>query len=186
VTFRELLRTEFRPWGELTDLQLDQLDRHYQLLVLWNRRLNLTRIDDLLEVVRFHYCESLFVSSVLPPSPLKIADLGSGAGFPGIPLSIIRPDCKVVLVESDQRKAVFLREASRELGNVEVLASRFESCQTRFDWVVSRAVSPKEVLSSTLAPNLAVLLSSPDVPIGVEVTKVPWGQDRVVVVSRGT
>ena len=90
--FRELLRSEFHPWGELSPLQLDTLERHYQLLQSWNRRLNLTRIQDLLQVVRFHYCESLFVSSVLPGGPLKICDLGSGAGFPGIPLAVIRPD----------------------------------------------------------------------------------------------
>src|SRR5580704_16335876 len=106
--FRELLRREYQPWGELSDLQLDQLERHYQLLESWNRRLNLTRIEDLLDVVRFHYCESLFVSTVLPSGPLRVCDIGSGAGFPGIPLAVFRPDLQVVLIESDQRKAVFL------------------------------------------------------------------------------
>jgi 16S rRNA (guanine527-N7)-methyltransferase len=184
--FRELLRSEFQPWGGLSELQLDQLNRHYQLLTSWNRRLNLTRIEDLEEVVRFHYCESLYVSTVLPPNPLEICDLGSGAGFPGIPLAVIRPDIKVTLIESDQRKAVFLREAARELKNVKVLPARFQDCGVRFDWVVARAVAVEEILACRLSPNFALLLSAKDAPSGAEVLKLPWGRDRVLVVSRGT
>ena len=101
--------------------QLGLLEQHYQLLARWNKRLNLTRITELEEAVRFHYCESLFVGRFLPPGPLKVADLGSGAGFPGIPLAVIRPDVEFVLIESDLRKAVFLREAARNLKNVKVL-----------------------------------------------------------------
>jgi 16S rRNA (guanine527-N7)-methyltransferase len=184
--FRELLRREFEPWGELSALQLDQLDRHHQLLESWNRRLNLTRIREVMEVVRFHYCESLFVSTVLPAESLKVCDFGSGAGFPGIPLAIIRPDIEVTLIESDQRKAVFLREATRELKGIQVCASRYEDCRTRFDWIVSRAVAVAEVCRSEAAPNFALLVSSPSAPSGSEVIKLPWGQDRVLAVSRGT
>jgi 16S rRNA (guanine527-N7)-methyltransferase len=184
--FRELLRSEFQPWGDLSELQLDQLDHHYQLLTSWNRRLNLTRIEDLGEVVRFHYCESLYASTVLPPNPLRICDLGSGAGFPGIPLAVIRPDINVTLIESDQRKAVFLREAARDLKNVQVMASRFQDCRVRFEWVVARAVAVEEILGCRLSPNLALLLSAKDAPSGAEVVKLPWGRDRVLVVSRET
>ncbi|HEY1760793.1 MAG TPA: 16S rRNA (guanine(527)-N(7))-methyltransferase RsmG [Bryobacteraceae bacterium] len=184
--FRELLRSEFQPCSELSGVQLDQLHRHYELLVAWNKRLNLTRIQDEIEVVRLHYCESLFVSTVLPSGPLKVADVGSGAGFPGIPLAVVRPDIEVLLIESDQRKAVFLREATRELQNVRVLADRHQNCRLQFDWIVSRAVSIPEVLASDFAPNLALLVSSTDTPPGAEVIKLPWGRDRVLAVSRGT
>jgi 16S rRNA (guanine527-N7)-methyltransferase len=184
--FQEFLRREFEPWGELSALQLDQLDRHYQLMESWNRRLNLTRIREVMEVVRFHYCESLFVSTVLPAGPLKVCDLGSGAGFPGIPLAVMRPDVEVVLTESDQRKAVFLRDATRELRNIQVFASRYQDCTTGFDWVVSRAVAVADVCASRLAPNFALLLSAPSAPSEAEVIKLPWGQDRVLAVSRGT
>jgi 16S rRNA (guanine(527)-N(7))-methyltransferase RsmG len=184
--FRELLRREFAPWGELSELQLDQLERHHQLLESWNRRLNLTRIQDLADVVRFHYCESLFLSTALPEGCLKVCDLGSGAGFPGIPLALFRPNVQVALIESDQRKAVFLREASRDLINVQVLATRHQACRLEFDWIVSRAVAVDEVLASGSAPNFALLLSGASAPPGAVVTKLPWGRDRVLAVSRGT
>lgn len=186
MTFRELLRSEYQPWGELSDLQLDQLESHFRLLEAWNRRLNLTRIRDLTEVVRFHYCESLFLSTVLPAGPLDVCDLGSGAGFPGIPLSIARPDVRVALIESDQRKAVFLREATRGLGNVLVEARRHEKSALVFDWAVSRALAPGSFLKSRLASNIALLTSAANAPPGFELVKLPWGQDRIIVVSRGT
>src|ERR1700730_14203736 len=113
--FRKLLASEFAPYTGLSDEQLDRLERHYRLLTLWNKRINLTRINSLEDVVRFHYCESLFLAKELPVGALSIVDVGSGAGFPGIPVAILRPECRVHLLESHQRKAVFLREASREL-----------------------------------------------------------------------
>ena len=172
MTFRELLRSEYQPWGELSDLKLDQLESHFRLLEAWNRRLNLTRIRDLTEVVRFHYCESLFLSTVLPEGPLDVCDLGSGAGFPGIPLSIARPDVRVALIESDQRKAVFLREATRELGNVLVEARRHEESAHVFDWAVSRALAPGSFLKSRLASNIALLTSAANAPPGFELITV--------------
>jgi 16S rRNA (guanine527-N7)-methyltransferase len=183
--FRELLKAEFQPYGDLSRKQLDLLDHHYQLLLRWNPRLNLTRISDLQEVVWFHYCESLFLGTVLPPGPFQVGDLGSGAGFPGIPLAICRPDLQVTLIESDLRKAVFLREASRELMNVEVSANRFEHHAARFDWAVSRAVASQEVLASRLAPNFVTLMAVHSAPHGSEVIRLPWGRDRALVVTRG-
>ncbi len=187
MTFQDLLQAEFGPFGELTSEQLSQLEAHYELLVRWNRRLNLTRIVDLKEAVQFHYCESLFLGRALPSGPLTVADLGSGAGFPGIPVAILRPDLHVVLIESDARKAVFLREATRELTNVEALVSRFEDCSRRFDWVVARAVAPKSVLASQLADNFALLVGQNDIPASSRVIEIPWGRSRVLaIVSRGT
>src|SRR6266404_3596684 len=138
--FRELLAAEFAPYGSLSEDQLAQLERHYKLLVHWNQTINLTRIRKLEEVVRFHYCESLFLARALPLGPLRIVDVGSGGGFPGIPVAIFRPDCTVDLVESHQRKAVFLQEAARELPNVRVIAKRAEACEGRYDWMLARAV----------------------------------------------
>jgi 16S rRNA (guanine(527)-N(7))-methyltransferase RsmG len=186
VSFRELLEAEFQPYGSLSPGQLDQLETHYELMMRWNERLNLTRITDLLEVVRLHYCESLFVGTIFPSGPLSIADLGSGAGFPGFPLAALRPDLRVTLVESDARKSVFLREASRKLANVRVMQARLEGLSQRFDWCVSRAISPAEVLSSDLARNFALLTSAERIPLGSEVIRLPWGRDRVLVVPRRT
>ena len=92
-----------------------------------------------------HYCESLFVAIHLPEEPVSVLDVGPGAGFPGIPMAILRPDCRFTLAESHQRKAVFLREATRHLSNVRVAARRAEEAAGAFDWVVSRAVKWPDV-----------------------------------------
>jgi 16S rRNA (guanine527-N7)-methyltransferase len=187
VNFKDLLQAEFSPYGSLSAIQLEALEQHYQLLLRWNNRLNLTRITELSEAVRFHYCESLYLGKVLPAGPLKIADLGSGAGFPGIPLAVFRSELEVTLFESDARKAVFLREATRDLEKVEVLAVRFERCTEFFDWAVSRAVDPESALESGLAPNFAILGSSDAAPAESKVIQLPWGRNRaVLIVSRGT
>ena len=86
--FSELLAAEFAPYGSLSQSQLDLLEAHYALLMHWNKRLNLTRITELVSVVRLHYCESLFLGLHLPKTTLRIADVGSGAGFPGIPVAV--------------------------------------------------------------------------------------------------
>src|ERR1041385_7823165 len=144
--FREALAPEFRPYAELSSKQLDQLESHYQLFLCWNKTVNLTRIEDELEVVQLHYCESLFLGLRLPQGPLRVADIGSGAGFPGLPIAVLRPDLNVTLIESHQRKAVFLREATTGLSNLRVLAMRAEDSNETFDWVVSRAVLAETVL----------------------------------------
>jgi len=175
--FQELLAREFDVHGALTSDQLAKLDSHYQLLLQWNAKLNLTRITSLEDAVRLHYCESLFAGLQLPQGETRIADVGSGAGFPGIPIAILRPEYSVTLIESHQRKAVFLREAGRELPNIRVLAARAEDVAERFDWVVSRAVDPKYVLKLRLAPQVAFLGNDPEGS-----RKLPWGRDRYLKV----
>ena len=147
--------------------------------------MNLTRIEDLEEAIRLHYCESLFLGKFLPAGTLRIADIGSGAGFPGFPIAALRPESKVDLIESHQRKAVFLREACAELGNVGVIAERAEKLDVGgYDWMVSRAVRPSGVLALGLAPRVAVLMSASDLgdlerkPAVVE--DIPWGTGRVL------
>jgi 16S rRNA (guanine527-N7)-methyltransferase len=170
--FKQLLAREFSNYGCLSTEQLELLSHHFELMMRWNTKLNLTRITELKEVVQFHYCESLFLALQLPQHPLRIVDVGAGAGFPGIPTAVMRPDCRIDLVESHQRKVVFLREATGDLGNVRVLPVRAEDCQERYDWCISRAVRPEDVLKFGLAPDLAILCS------GTEGTKLPWGRDR--------
>jgi 16S rRNA (guanine527-N7)-methyltransferase len=170
--FKSLLVSEFSPHGALTSDQLDLLDQHYRMLQRWNPKINLTRISSLTDIVRFHYCESLYLGSYLPARPLRIVDIGSGAGFPGIPVAIYRSDCEVDLVESHQRKAVFLREATRNLSNVRVLAKRADDLVGSYDWMISRAVRSEDVLTLNLASNVAVL--------GTEGEKLPWGESRAL------
>src|SRR5215472_7912527 len=137
MPLRELL-TPFMKWlPPLGEEQLSAIDAHLQLLDVWNETINLTAIRDKGEAVRRHVAESLFLAAQLPPGPVTICDLGSGGGFPGIPVGISRPDCQVTLVESDIRKSVFLREASRTIPNLKVVTSRFEALsgdRDGFDW----------------------------------------------------
>jgi 16S rRNA (guanine527-N7)-methyltransferase len=190
MTFRQILAQEFAPYAALTADQLERLHEHFKLLRRWNAKLNLTRILDPVEAARLHYCESLYLGLRLPRGPLRIADVGSGPGFPGLPVAVLRPDCQVTLIESHQRKAVFLREATRALPNVRVVARRAEDLardpQESFDWVVARAVAPRDVLNLPLAANFALLVGLEDAhSLGGE--PLPWGQGRfLAVVPRGT
>jgi 16S rRNA (guanine(527)-N(7))-methyltransferase RsmG len=177
--FRALLAAEFAPVGSLTEYQLDLLEQHYRLLCKWNKRINLTRIRGVPEAVRFHYCESLFLAQWLPKGKFRIVDVGSGAGFPGIPVAVLRPDCTVDLIESHQRKAAFLREASRQLPNVNIVAIRAEECTGRYDWMISRAVRVEHLLKLQLAPNFALLLGAEDGK-ELESLKMPWGERRIL------
>jgi 16S rRNA (guanine527-N7)-methyltransferase len=179
--FRELLVREFGPFGSLTVEQINALAAHYKLLTQWNARLNLTRIETLEDAVRLHYCESLFLGTRLPAGQLRIVDVGSGAGFPGIPIAVLRPECNVSLVESHQRKGVFLREVSRNLKNVSVVTDRAENIEPKFDWLVSRAVPLRELLKLKLANNLALLVGSEELPGCERRETLPWGAGRYLV-----
>jgi 16S rRNA (guanine(527)-N(7))-methyltransferase RsmG len=181
--FREMLASEWAPFGHLSEDQLTKLRNHYELLIRWNKTLNLTRIERLEEVVRLHYCESLFLGSVLPGNLQKIADVGSGAGFPGIPIAVLRPECSITLIESHQRKSVFLTEACNAIPNARVIQERAESVSGQFNWLVSRAVAAKSVLSLTLGRSTAILTSEGELrtlPPPSQVIPVPWGNQRVV------
>jgi 16S rRNA (guanine527-N7)-methyltransferase len=180
--------------GKVSAAQVEQLYRHYQLLMRWNRALNLTSVVKLEEVVVRHYCESLFVGLHLPPVPVSVLDVGSGAGFPGIPMAILRPDCRFLLAESHQRKAVFLREASRGLSNVRVAAKRAEQVQENFDWVVSRAVGWREVMpvGARLGRRVGLLVSDADLEelrkargiIWAPPVRVPWGKQQALMLGQ--
>ena len=183
--FADLLRQRLAGVVELSPGQVEALEAHYQLLLRWNRTLNLTSIKRMEEVVERHYCESLFMGTHLPQGRLRIADIGSGAGFPGFPVAVLRPDCSVTLIESHQRKAVFLRECSRNLPNVRVLARRAEDVDEEFDWAVSRAVSYEDLASflKNLAPNADLLTGGEAPPDGIGFVwqipiQVPWGEQR--------
>jgi 16S rRNA (guanine527-N7)-methyltransferase len=181
--FRELLLERVSGFCELSLVQLDQLQQHYELMLRWNKTINLTRIEQVEDAVDRHYAESLFLGVNLPPGPLSIADVGSGAGFPGIPIAILRPEVALSLIESHQRKAVFLKEATRSFRNVSVICKRAEDVVEKFDWVVSRAVSWRDLQELALAPKLALI--GTDAP--GETMVLPWmNERRICFVSRET
>lgn len=120
----------------------EQLAVYLELLLKWNARMNLTAIRKPEEIVRRHFGESLFAGTHLGQCG-TLLDLGSGAGFPGVPIQLMRPDVKVTLAESQGKKAAFLREVVRELGlQTEVWAARVETMPVErgFDSVAMRAV----------------------------------------------
>jgi 16S rRNA (guanine527-N7)-methyltransferase len=191
--FGDLLERELRRSLTLSEQQVHQLYEHYELLQLWNKKINLTSVKAGVETVIRHYCESLFFGAHFPGDPerVAVADLGSGAGFPGVPLAILKPEWKVALIESNQRKAVFLRESTRDLNNVSVLAERAEDISIAYDWLVSRAVSPDEVLKNVprLASQVGLMLGEDDFSTVKSISNIawseplrlPWGDRRICV-----
>lgn len=186
--FSELLSQRF---PDLEAGKIAVLEGHWELLRLWNKKLNLTTVNDLETAVERHYAESLFLGAHLPPDQLQIADIGSGPGFPGFPVAVLRPDCTVTLIESHQRKAVFLREASRKLPNVRVVAKRAEEAVGPFDLAISRAVSYQDLARSL--PGLAsraMLLTGQESPpdalgfVWELPIPLPWGDRRFLRIGR--
>jgi 16S rRNA (guanine527-N7)-methyltransferase len=174
MDFQALLSSSFVPYEILSADQLGALNAHYDLLLKWNKKLNLSRIGSLVEAVELHYCESLYLGLRLPSGNLRVVDVGSGPGFPGFPIGILRPECTITLLEADQRKASFLREACHGLGNFRIIAERAEDHTERYDWMVSRAVRADTVKGLKLATEGARLTSQPTA------IKVPWGDRRFI------
>jgi 16S rRNA (guanine527-N7)-methyltransferase len=139
-----------QPSNPLPDQLLDQLSVFLELLLKWNLRTNLTAIREPEEIVRRHFGESLFMASHLPSSG-TLLDLGSGAGFPGLPIQLARPGLQVTLAESQHKKASFLREVVRTLALPTVVwGDRAENLppDLRFDVVALRAVDrPEQALA---------------------------------------
>ena len=175
--------------------QVDALYGHFEMLMRWNLKLNLTSIRDPEQVVIRHYCECLLFGDRLPAeSGASVVDVGSGAGFPGVPIAVLRPDCHVTLLESHQRKGVFLGESTRPLANVSVLVARAEEVEDTFDWVVSRAVRSETVVSliPKLGAKIGLMISDADfeqLRTGPSVAwdrteQVPWAEHQLCVYGR--
>lgn len=130
------------------EAQLEQVSRYLDLLLKWNRRVNLTSVRQPEEIIRRHFGESLFAAHRLlsPEDKLTAFDFGSGAGFPGLPLKIYAPRLRLTLIESQRKKATFLREVIRALGlgEVEVHARRAEELASQAELVTMRAVEKYE------------------------------------------
>ena len=127
------------------DDQVLQIQQYMKILLLWNEKMNLTAIRDPLEILYRHFCESMYASVAIPEEKGRLADVGSGGGFPGLPLKIVRPNLKVFLVESNIKKVSFLAEVIRELGlnGAQVLARRYDELGEEvapLDYVCSRAL----------------------------------------------
>jgi 16S rRNA (guanine527-N7)-methyltransferase len=149
---------------ELSPGQLRQFDIYYQELVAFNQRVNLTRITDYEAVQINHFLDALTLSLVWPPAKpgarLRVIDVGSGAGIPGLPIKILFPDIKLTLLDATAKKAAFLDHLSRKLGldNVEIMVGRAENIahqagyRESFDMVLARGVAPLVTLAELTLP----------------------------------
>jgi len=127
------------------DRQVLLIQQYMAILRHWNEKLNLTAIRDPLEILHRHFCESMFGAVAVPVNFGRLADIGAGPGFPGLPMKILRPELELFLVESNIKKGTFLAEVIRELElvNARVLISRYEELGEELaplDYVCSRAV----------------------------------------------
>lgn len=151
----------------LNSTQTRQVRDYTQLLVKWNQQLSLTTITDPVEIVARHFGESMSAARLEDLQNGRLADLGTGAGFPGLALKIFRPNLQVVLIESNKKKCAFLAEVVRalKLDGVEILARRYEELpiqSLKVDFITARAIGDFRTLLSfaqrSLAPHGRVIL----------------------------
>ncbi len=180
----------------LTTDDLTSISTYVDILLRWNARINLTAIRDPEDIVPRHFGESLFAARHLfprdPSVPLvssvvkdfhSVADLGSGAGFPGIPLKLWAPQISLTLIEANHKKATFLREVTRSLTltDIDIKNARAESLAgLTFNLVTLRAVESfaaiLPIAASLVAPagRLALLIGSSQVPAATSVSAFTW------------
>ena len=144
----------------LTNEQVAKFEKFRVLLLEWNEKFNLTAITNLDEIEEKHFIDSLLPSNYIDFSKGKLLDIGSGAGFPGIPLAIMFPKLKVTLLESNGKKVSFLNDVKTQLGleNVVVINGRAEDLKQRdyFDFVTARAVKQLNILAELSLPFVKV------------------------------
>lgn len=129
--------------------QVAAVQRYMAMLLAWNEKVNLTAIRDPLEILYRHFCESMYAAAAVPLRAGRLADVGSGGGFPGLAVKIARPELHVSLIESNIKKATFLAEVVRDLGltDTRVLVSQYEELGEEvapLDFVCSRALGEFE------------------------------------------
>jgi 16S rRNA (guanine527-N7)-methyltransferase len=178
-----------------------QFEAYVSLILRWNARVNLTAVRDEEGILSRHIIESIIVARELPPGINPLLDFGSGAGFPGIPIALCRPEIAVTLAESQGKKAAFLREAVRVLGlSVSVHDARAETLDAGFICVTMRAVDRMSEAVSVAAGLVAergwlALMTTLGDQEGLkraagagfewaEAVKLPGGSERILALGR--
>lgn len=199
--FRSTLETALSVFGleALTEHQVEQLVKHYSMLCHWNRRINLTRIIEPEEAARLHYAESLFGARFIGDAT-SLLDIGSGAGFPAVPLAVARPDVRVTALEANKKKSLFLKEVKDELQlhNLDVVSARLEAIEwSSYDFLTSRALDRAEIvlpevveqmssrqrLMTYCAPELLTAIEqSLGSTLSVETHSIPQSESRLIAI----
>ena len=183
---------------KIHEVQISQLSKHYSILCRWNQRLNLTRVTEPALAASLHYAESLFGASFIEGAA-TILDIGSGAGFPAIPLAVARPDVQVSALEANAKKSLFLREACDELGlmNLKVINARLEETDwSGYQLLTSRALDQAEAVFRHVIEHLGsrqrlMLYCGPDLIAKLETNRktelrqIPNSAARFVAILSG-
>jgi 16S rRNA (guanine(527)-N(7))-methyltransferase RsmG len=183
----------------LSDEQINQLVGHYTMMVEWNRHTNLTRITAPEAAARLHYAESIFGARFLGEAR-TVLDIGSGAGFPALPLAVASPHREVTALEANQKKTLFLHEAkdALQIANLKITRARVEDFQWRaYDLLTSRALDrAEEVMQALLnemgAQQRLMLYCAPDMvarlktrlpaSFQIERHQIPSAESRILAV----
>ena len=143
----------------LTEKQIKQFEKYYELLIEWNEKINLTAITDKTLVYHKHFLDSLSIKNVINDESITLLDVGSGAGFPSIPLKILYPNIKVTIIDALQKRINFLNLLCGELDiEVELIHGRAEEYNRKndFNFVTARAVANLQLLSELCIPFVKV------------------------------
>ncbi len=185
---------------ELSPAVGSAFETYLSLLQRWNTRMNLTAVRDEDGILQRHFVESIACACAIPPDTTTLLDFGSGAGFPGIPIALCRPEIRVTLAESQAKKAAFLQEAVRSLAlSASVYGHRAEELETHFDCVTLRAVDHMDkavaAASQLVSPGgqLVILTTGSELSGLQELTKggfqwkstisLPPSADRVIAIG---
>ena len=192
--------------------QYAQFCAYYALLIEWNARMNLTALTEPEDVAYKHFADSVLPQALIPQQA-RLIDVGTGAGFPGIPLKIIRPDIRLTLLDSLGKRVAFLEAVCAELGFTDVAciharaeeAARTEALRGHFDVATSRAVAPAAALVEYTVPFLRVggkslMYKGPQAQVEFEAAQsalktlgavgevlsfeAPWGERNVLAVTK--
>lgn len=146
---------------ELDATAVEKLNRYYELLVEWNQKMNLTALTEPYDVALKHFCDSILLLKFADiKEGSSLIDVGTGAGFPSVPIKIVRPDIRLCLLDSLNKRLVFLNEVVNELSlaDVKIVHSRAEDgarkpeLREKFDYATSRAVAQLNTLSEYCLP----------------------------------
>ena len=164
----DLVQAHLEPFGATVDrAKCDKINRYIELLTIWNRKMSLTTVTDVIQILRFHLGESIFAVQLCDFSRGRLADVGSGAGFPGLALKLWCPALEIFLIEPNLKKSAFLAEVVRELdlSSVEIISKPFLKSSIpsgSLQFITSRALAQTTQLltwsAQALAPGGSLIL----------------------------